>query len=277
MKIIFFGTGNYALPVIDELKKEFNITVFTTETEKHHPLIKYASDNNLSVVSFSSFKKDEIKKEVQKTGSELAVVASFRWLIPGEILNLFQKGVLNVHPSLLPKYRGATPGQSAILNGDKKTGISIIKLDQEMDHGPILWQKEEGIKEDDTAKSLYLRLFKIASEVIVDIAKKYIDGALVPIPQEEEKASYVKTVKRDSGYIDLNNPPSQETIKRMIRAYYPWPGAWTIADLNNKKLRIKLLPNKMLQIEGKKPASFKDFINGYSEGKNILLKLNLSS
>lgn len=249
MKIIFFGTGNYALPVIDELRKKNNVTVFTTIPEK---------------------------EKLKKINAELAVVANFKHILPKEILDLFQKGVLNIHPSLLPKYRGATPGQSAILNGDKKTGVSIIKLDQEMDHGPILWQKKEDIKENDTAQSLYLRLFKIASEEIVDIINKYLENNLTSIPQEDKKASFARIVTRENGYIDSNNPPPQEILKKMIRAYYPWPGVWTNVKLNNKNVRIKLLPKNILQIEGKNAVSFKDFANGYPEGKSILRKLKLN-
>lgn len=246
MKLVFFGSGDYVSPVIDVLKKDFDLTVFTTVKGK---------------------------EELAKIGAQLVVVANFKYLLPKEILELFPKGVLNVHPSLLPKYRGATPGQSAILNGDKKTGVSIIKLDEKMDHGPILWQREEEIRNDDTAQSLYLRLFKLAADSIVDVIKKYLKGALKPTSQEDKEATYVKTLTRESGYFDFNHPPGKEILERMIRAYYSWPGVWTKVIIQSKELRVKFLPDKMLQVEGKKPINYKDFENGYPMVYNKLANI----
>ncbi|OGH10277.1 MAG: hypothetical protein A2152_01720 [Candidatus Levybacteria bacterium RBG_16_35_6] len=200
-------------------------------------------------------------------------MANYRFYLSKEILNLFKKGVLNIHPSLLPKYRGATPGQSAILNGDKKTGVSIIKLDEKMDHGPILWQKEEEIKEDDTAKSLYLKLFQLAANSIIEVINEYLNGDLKPIQQEDKKATYIKTLKRDSGYFDLNNPPKKDVLEKMIRAYYEWPGVWTKVKVEKKDLRIKFLPDNLLQVEGKKPIRLKDFENGYPMLYNEIRKI----
>ncbi|OGH07220.1 MAG: hypothetical protein A2W22_06200 [Candidatus Levybacteria bacterium RBG_16_35_11] len=265
MKIVFFGTGNYALSIIGALKKEFELTIFTTAKEKQDPLIKYCLENKISCLSFSSFLDKDIMNKLRKTKADLAVVVSFRWLLPKEILDLFPKGVLNVHPSLLPRYRGATPGQSAVLNNDKKTGVSIIKLDEKIDHGPILWQKEEEIQANDTAESLYLRLFKLAANSITDVIKRYLKGDLIPIAQDDKKATYVKTLTRKSVYIDPTKPPSPEILNRMIRAYYPWPGVWTRLHLSygGQAKIVKFLPNKMIQVEGKKPISYKDFENGY--------------
>lgn len=266
MKVIFFGSGNYVIPIIDALKKEFNLFVFTTEKEKQNTLIKYLEKNNINYKSITSLSE----KEVLKQKANLGVLANFRLIIPKNILNLFPLGILNIHPSLLPKYRGATPGQEAILNNDKTTGVSIIKLDEKLDNGPILIQKEVEIKESDTAGSLYQRLFEISADLLSQTIKQYIKGYLKLIPQDDKKATYTKSLTRQSGFIDVNNSP--KNLKTMIRAYFPWPGVWT----KYHEKRIKLLPNEKIQVEGKREVNYKDFINGYFDfAKELLEKLGL--
>jgi methionyl-tRNA formyltransferase len=273
MKVVFFGSGNRALSVIDTLKKEFDVTVFTTEKEKEHELIKYCAQNNLPCISFSSFSSD-IKEKLAEIKADFGFVASFRLILPRDILDLFPKGVLNAHPSLLPKYRGATPGQSAILNGDKTTGVSIIKLDEKMDHGPILWQKEEEIQKDDTGNSLYERLFKLAADSLLEVTNSYLKGSLTSVEQDDKEATFVSKLNRDSGYIDPKNPPKPEALERMIRAYFRWPGVWTKINLDSKGEKIiKLLPENMLQVEGKNPMTLKDFKNGYPLSYNKITRI----
>jgi methionyl-tRNA formyltransferase len=262
-KLVFFGSGEYLLPVLKKLREQFEISlIITTENEKDEPIVRFANNENIEYVSVSSFNED-LKSKIPGLDPSLAVVASFGLILPKEILDLFEKGILNIHPSLLPKYRGATPVQTAILNGDKTTGVSIIKVDEQMDHGAIAWQKEESILSNDTAEDLYKKLFKIASESINELVKKALENKLQTIPQDNSKAIFVKTLNRESGCFNLDNPPSKETLSRMIRAFYPWPGVWTKAKTTEKELRIKFLPDQKLQVEGKKPINLKDFKNGY--------------
>ncbi len=266
MKIIFFGSGSYVIPIIEVLKKEFDLFVFTTEKEKQNLLIKYLKENKINFKSVSLISK----KDILKQKASLSVLANFKLIIPKNILNLFPLGILNIHPSLLPKYRGSTPGQEAILNNDKITGVSIIRLDEKLDHGPILIQKEEKIKEDDTTDSLYQRLFEIGAKLLSQTIKQYIKGEQKLSPQDNSKATYTKALTRQSGFINYNNPP--KNLKTIIKAYFPWPGVWT--KINEK--RIKLLPNEKIQVEGKSKVNYKDFINGYPDfGKELLEKLEL--
>ncbi len=265
MKVIFFGSGSYVIPLINTLKKEFDLFVFTTEKEKQNPLIKYLEENKINYKSVSSL----LERDILRHKASLGILANFRLIISKNVLDLLPLGILNIHPSLLPKYRGATPGQEAILNNDKKTGISIIKLDEKMDHGPILIQKEIEVKESDTANSLYQRLFEIGADLLSQNIKQYIKGDLKLISQDDKKATYTKTLTRQSGFIDINNPP--KNLKTIIKAYFPWPGVWTIY---NKK-RIKFLPDNKVQVEGKSEINYKDFINGYDNGKAILEQLGL--
>lgn len=272
MKLVFLGSGNYVIPVIEALKKDFEIIVFTTEKEIKDPLIKYAEENNIPYFSVSSF-DENIKSMLANLKSDAAVLANFRLIIPNQILDVFKFGVLNIHPSLLPKYRGATPGQTAILNEDKTTGVSIIKLDEEMDHGPILAQKKEKILSDDTSESLYSRLFKVSAELLKNVIHNYLNNKVKLVEQNHKIATYSQKLSKEDGYINLKNPP--KNLNTIIKAYYPWPGAWTKIKLQNKEIIIKLLPNNKIQVEGKKPVIYKDFINGYAEGKLILEQLGL--
>jgi len=265
MKVVFFGSSRYVLPIIEVLKNNFDLTlVVTTEKQSADAVPKFCLENKIPYISISSF-------DDKKIGSEIGIVADFGLMIPSKILNAFEHGLLNIHPSLLPKYRGPTPVQAAILNGETKTGITIIKLDEEMDHGPILLQVEEPIAAFDTAETLYERLFKIGAELLSQNINKYIKGQIKLTKQDHSRATITARLTRKDGHIDITNPPSPEMLDRMIRAYHPWPGVWSKWQMANGKWRIvKFLPEGRIQVEGKKPMSYKDFLNGYPEAKGII-------
>jgi methionyl-tRNA formyltransferase len=274
MNVIFFGGSEYVIPIVRFLKNNFSLNlVVTTEKNRSEPIITFCHENKIPFLSISSLSDPQVKKEIISKNPTFAILANFRFIIPKDILMLFSKGIINIHPSYLPKYRGPTPGQTAILNGDKTTGVSIIKLDEKIDHGGILAQENEEIHKDDTSKSLYLRLFKKGAAMLENLLDKYLNEEIKLKKQDDSIASFTKILKRDSGYVNLPSDLSFESLDRKVRAYFPWPGVWTNVKLNNRDIRIKLLPKDMLQIEGKKAISFKDFINGYYEGKNILNKL----
>ncbi len=281
MKIVFFGSSGYVLPVIEKLKKDFEIELVVTTEKEDGAVTKYSIEHEIPYVSVSSLSDQDTRYKILNTKSELAVLADFGLIIPETILHKFKYGILNIHPSLLPKYRGSTPVQNAILNNEKETGISIIKLDGKVDHGPILLQVKEEIKSSDTAQSLYERLFEMGSDLLYQNIKQYIKGELKLIGQDHKKATFTKILIRNDGYFELSNPPSLEKLDLMIRAYFPWPSAWTRSMINARPERgrrgkssiIKFLPQKKLQVEGKKPVSYKDFINGYPNLDKQLLSL----
>jgi len=275
-KIVFFGAGPYVVPVIDLLNKNFDLIFVVTTENENGPVPKFCKENKIEYVSIREFSND-LKSRILSLKTKVAVLASFGVILPEDVLNIFPLGIINIHPSLLPKYRGPTPVQTAILNGDKTTGVSIIKLDNEIDHGPILTQDEEKIESEDTGESLYLQLFKIGGELLLDVLPKYISGDLKLKEQNHDNATYTeRDLSRDSGLIDINNPPEPQKIKQMVNAYFPWPGVWFKAILSGKEKVIKLLPQEKIQVEGKNIMTLKDFANGYSQGKEILLKLNLN-
>ncbi len=283
-KIIFFGASRFVLPVIDMLNKNFDMElVVTTEKSPTDVVPVYCRSNNISYLSISKFDK-ETKQRIEKIKAPVAVLAYFGKLLSKEVLDIFPKGILNIHPSLLPLYRGATPVQSALLRGDRETGVTIIKLDVQMDHGPILGQEKELIQEKDTTETLHDRLFKKGAAMFVSKIPDYLSGKKNLREQNEKEATYTKrTLTRQDGYFDINNPPGKEQLDRMIRAYYPWPTVWTKVRIKNptnsasgQELRIKLLPDNKIQAEGGKPMSIKDFLNGYPQLKEDVKKVLLN-
>lgn len=302
IKTVFFGNGNYVIPILQTLKKNFEVALVLTtekspilasqgETLQNSPIIKFCKENKISFLSVRKLNNSTISA-IKQSDAEIGILANFGFIIPRDILNIFPNGIINVHPSLLPKYRGPSPVQFAILKGEEKTGVTIIKLDEEVDHGPILAQIEEPIKPSDTAETLYKRLFEKGAKLLPQNINNYIKGDIKLSEQDHSKATFTKTLSRKDGYIDLSSLEIRHglgnwklEIARRIRAFYPWPGVWFRANLgqtteNRQQKTVKLLPNNLttqrpndpflIQVEGKKPMSYKDFINGYAEGKRII-------
>lgn len=273
MKIIFAGTPEFGAVVLEKLIKDgFPPILVITETDKPvgrkkiitPPPVKVTAQN-YKIPVVQPEKILNLKSEILNLEPDLIVVAAYGQILPREILNIPKYGCLNVHPSLLPKYRGSTPVQSAILNGDKETGVTIMLMDEGIDTGPILSQRKNTVGPNETAKELHDRLAHLGSEILIDVIPDWIDGKIKPLPQNEKEAIYTKILTRDDGEINWKKSPQE--VDRQIRAYSPWPGAYTIykgkrikvlqARLENDKLIIEII-----QPEGKKPMSFQDFLRG---------------
>lgn len=211
--------------------------------------------------------------KIQSFSPDFLVVCDYGLFLPDSLLKIPKYAAFNVHHSLLPKYRGPSPAPTAILNGEKVSGVSIIEMSNKLDAGDIVAQKTYTLKPDETTESLLTTLNTIGAEILIDVLQQYEKGAVKKIRQNEKEATFTPHITKQDGYIDLQNPPSLDIIDRMIRAYYPWPGVWTKIRIMNNELRIKLLPEKKIQVEGKKPMSYKDFVNGYPEASAIILKL----
>jgi len=209
-------------------------------------------------------------EDIKNVGPDLVIVANFGKIIPENLLKIPRYGCLNVHPSLLPKYRGPTPIQSAILNGDKETGVSIILMDERIDHGPLLAQEKTTISPQETASQLCDRLALSGAKLLADVIPGWVRGEKQLAPQDEEKASYSKILTRKDGEIDWKKPAQE--IERQVRAFQPWPGAHTFHEGKRIKiLKVGLEKDKLIikqvQPEGKKPMSFKDFLLGHRNFK----------
>ncbi len=191
--------------------------------------------------------------------ADLAVVAAYGKILTQEELNTSKYGCINIHPSLLPKYRGPSPIQASILNGDPVSGITMIKMDKEIDHGPIIYQERIELSSRDNFDILSKKMFLRAAEVLPKIIEDFIREKIKPIEQDHKAASFCDRLTRKSGYFDINNLPSSDTLDKMIRAYYPWPNVWT--KWNGKI--VKFYSGGQIQMEGKKIMPLKDFLNGY--------------
>jgi len=282
MKVIFFGTPKEVIPVLENLTEQFDVVAVVTAPDQKKgrkqlitpsPVKVFAQEHSIQV--FQPKKLEEINSQLSILNSELFVVAAYGKIIPKEILEIPSKSAINIHPSLLPKYRGPTPIQTTLLHGDQTSGITFIEMDEQMDHGPILHQIPFTLEKTDTFDWLMQSKFAQAAVILPQVITDYLSGKLIPQPQDEQKATYTKMITKEDGYIDLINPPESEKLDRMIRAYYPWPTVWTKTKLNGREVRIKFLPKKQLQVEGKNPMNIKDFLNGYPEMKNYMGKLYL--
>jgi methionyl-tRNA formyltransferase len=281
MKIIFFGTPKEVVPVLENLTKHYEvIAVVTTPDQKSgrkqlltpSPVKVFAQEHKISVLQPN--KLSESVAELKELNADLFIVAAYGKIIPNHILELPKFGALNIHPSMLPKYRGSTPIQSTLLNGDETSGITFMKMDAKMDHGPILHQIPFTLEKTDTFEWLMQTKFAQAANVLPHVIDEYVAEKLKSQPQDETQATYTKMVTKEDGFIDLDNPPEPEKLDRMIRAYYPWPTVWTKVQLQNDQTKIlKFLPKDMFQLEGKNPVSRKDLFNGYPEIQEKLEKV----
>lgn len=278
LRIVFFGTPAFVLPVLETLDKNFIVVgVVTTHDQKvgrkqiltPTPVKQWAIKNNKSVL---------IEEELSSLNPDLFIVAAFGKIIGKTMLEIPKYGAINIHPSLLPKYRGASPIQSAIFQGDKETGISIIKMDEEMDHGQLLYVKKIFLSNNDNFASLSIKMFQAAADVLPQVIDDFVREKIHPVPQNDAEATFCDHITKHHGYFDIDPPAGgllfQEKIDRMIRAYYPWPGVWTKIQMENgEKKIIKFLPEKRIQMEGKNPMSYKEFLNGYPQLKSKIEKI----
>ena len=273
MRLIFFGTPDYVLPVLDILNKYHEIVAVVTQSPKPVGREKILTYSQVDTWAY----KHKIHKQFDFENlpdADLGICASYGAIIPKFVINNFKFGILNVHPSLLPKYRGASPIQSAIANQDTPTGVTVIKMNEKMDHGPILSSFKEDILPDDTFETLRVRLFKLASEFLINLIPNYTKGKIKLKPQDDKLATFCKIISKQDGFVDLekDNP---EVIIAKLKAYTPWPGVWTYVQQPLKK-RLKILEAELdinhqsliinkVQLEGKNPVSWNQFKSAYPE------------
>ena len=280
MKIIFFGTPQFVIPILESLMEKHEIVAIVTtpdqkvgrkQTMTPPPVKVFATKHNIPVIQPE--KLSESITQLSSLNSQLFIVAAYGKIIPKDILDLPKYGAINIHPSLLPEYRGPTPIQTALKDGKTETGISIMKMDEKMDHGPLLATIPYPITSSDTSATLLETMFAKSAEALPQVIEDYVSGKIQPKKQNDEKATYTNILTKDDGYFDLENPPEASVFDCMVRAYYPWPNVWTKVKVKDHDIRVKFLPGKIIQMEGKQPVSLRDFINGYPELKESIGKL----
>ncbi|MFN7088517.1 MAG: methionyl-tRNA formyltransferase [Candidatus Paceibacteria bacterium] len=314
-RIVFFGTSSFALPALEALcqKGLQPVLVITTpdapvgrkQILAPSPVKIKARALGLSVYDPKTLKSEEVISRISQIEPEVGVLAAYGKILPKALIDLFPNGILNIHPSLLPRWRGPTPVQSAILAGDEKTGVTIFLIDEELDHGAILAQKEleiENLKLE-TYQTLHDKLAKLGAELLLETLPLWLEGKITPLPQNHNQATFSKKFTRKDAKIDWQK--SAVEIDRLVRALNPEPGVWAIwnkprgtttstqtilkilegeaisnlRNLESKnpgeifeyegKLAIKCgdgaLILRTIQPEGKKPMSGEDFLHGHKE------------
>lgn len=311
IKTVFMGTPDFAVPSFQSLinDERFDVIACFTQPDKAIGRSAKVQETPIKVLAKQNFIPVYQPKKISDYLSyseedsfpikdvELIVVVAFAQIIPQKILDIPKYGCINVHGSLLPKYRGSSCIQASILNGDKVSGVTIMKMDKGMDTGDIINQAEIILNNDETTESLFEKISKLGSEILTDSIHQYINGNINAKKQNETLASIVKKTTKEDGKINWSN--NVENIEKQIRAMTSWPGAWTKVDgkllkilraektennfsdknigqifSNDKKLYIKCgegaLEIKKVQIEGKKALDSNDFVNG---NKDILEKI----
>jgi methionyl-tRNA formyltransferase len=284
MNIIFFGTPEFVIPVIEKIRQQHEVVAIVTTPDQKvgrkqlitpSPVNVYGQEHTIPVMTPQQLNNETIE-QLHTYNPDLIVVASYGKIIPKAVLEIPTFGAINIHPSLLPKFRGASPIPATILHGDAVGGVSIIKMDEELDHGPIIIKKEYNLSPTDTTETLLPILFIEGADALLEILDDYIKGNIKPTPQHDDEATFCGRFTKEDAYIDLENLPDKEIIDRMIRAYTPWPIVWTKINLNNQELRIKFFPNNIVQLEGGIKQTVKEFLNGYPETKELLSRIFFS-
>jgi methionyl-tRNA formyltransferase len=265
IKTMFIGTPDFAVPALKKISadSDFEIMAVITQPDKKvgrkqiltPPAVK-AEAEKLRLKILQPEKIKNITEEIKTLKPDLIVLIAYRQIIPADILAIPQYGCINIHGSLLPKYRGASCVQAAISNGDEESGITIMKMDSGLDTGPIIKQTKIKLSAEETADSLYEKLANLGAEILPEVLKSYISGNLKPVAQDNKNASYTKELKKEDGKIDWQK--NAEEIEKFIRAMDPWPGAFCQLRINNYELRIKILKieKEILNINKYKPGKF---------------------
>jgi len=244
MKIIFMGTPEFAVPALERLiAGGYEVAAVYTQPDKaagrgrameEPPVKKTALQHKLTVLQPENFKSSETKRQLFELKPDAVVVAAFGQILPRSVLEIPAFGCLNIHPSLLPKYRGVAPVPAAILNGDEFTGVSIMLMDKGIDTGPVLTSVHVPVFPQDTTETLMQKLANTSAQLLLDTLPGWFRKEITPQPQNNDEASYTKMLTKEAGEIDWKLPAVQ--IWRQVRAYQPWPGSYT--RWQGKQLKI---------------------------------------
>lgn len=237
------GSPDFALPILRALHAHYPVVGVVTQPDrvagrgrelKPPPVKTLALKFGIPVIQPEKLREPEAMEQLRTWSPDVIVVTAFGQILKQEVLDLPPFGCINVHASLLPRWRGAAPINAAILRGDKKTGITIMKIDRGLDTGPILSQRSVRIKPSDTAGSLFDRLSALGAALLMDTLPGYLAGVIEPRPQPEGGATYAPMLKKEEGQLDFSHPA--EELERKVRAFNPWPGAYLIWNGNLLKV-----------------------------------------
>lgn len=262
------GTPDFGLPALKKLidSDEFEILAVITQPDRksgrkmqtiYSPIKEEGLKNNIPV--FQPEKIQDLEPKLKELKPDIGIVIAYKQIIPSQILQIPNFGFVNMHGSLLPKYRGSSCIQAAILNKDKESGITFMLMDKGLDTGPILAQNKIKLAPDETALSLYEKLSRLGANFLLPILKQYANNELIPQPQDDKKASYAPELKKEDGLINWRK--DAEYLERFVRAMHSWPGAYTEINQGSKNFYIKIIKTnkKILGINKYKPGCFFEF------------------
>lgn len=309
MRIIFFSSSHRALPAFQLLHKNTEIVGVVSQPDRpigrkqkltETAIANYAKEQNIPLLKPETLDREAIDWIAEKK-PEVLLLSYYGLLVPPELFNLTPSGILVTHPSLLPKWRWGSPVQATILSGEKETGVSLMKMDEKFDHGPVIAVEKTEVGPQDDQESLYTRLFTKGAELALKVLPEYLAGKITPQSQDHTKATFASHIKKEDGYIppeyfsaalngkayqnewvirwmkDTDRTPfilssTPENLERFVRAMSPWPGAFTKLTIQNQEKRLKILkahceedkfvPDEV-QLEGKTPVSWKQFVRTY--------------
>jgi methionyl-tRNA formyltransferase len=245
-RVLFLGSPEFAIPSLRALCDDSRIDVGLVVSQPDRPtgrgrrltpppVARFALERGLPLFQPETLKQDDAGDRLAAERADALVVVAYGEILSKSILNLASAGALNVHPSLLPRYRGSSPISTAILNGDTQTGVSIIKLVRRLDAGPIVMTRSEPILSEDTTETLSARLANVAAEILPETVSDWIDGRLPARDQNDAEATYTHEWSKDDARIDWTKPAVE--IERLVRAAIPWPVAWTTLDAVRLQIR----------------------------------------
>src|SRR4029077_17409488 len=297
MRIFFIGAGEIGVPTLQALlKSEYAVVAIVTQPDKPvgraqkiepPPIKKAMAGAKMPILQPARIKEREAIEEIRALAPDVIVVAAYGQILPRDVLEIPKVACLNLHASLLPRWRGAAPIQAAIAAGDQETGITVMYMDEGLDTGDILLQRTIEIRPHESGGSLHDRLAQIAPDALLDALRLLGEGNAPRILQDNTRVTYAPKLKREDGRIDWSEPA--DAIERKIRAFNPWPGAFMAIDGRNLKIfsgsvvDLSGEPGKILrsekelviaagkgalslgevQLEGKRPMSASEFVRGH--------------
>ena len=257
MNIVYLGSGEFGIDCLNALMVSDNTLEFIVTQPPNPagrgrqptptPVARWANDHSIPLLETDDVNKPDIIEKIASYKPDLLVVIAFGQKVGVELTNLPPKGAINVHASLLPKYRGAAPINRAIINGETETGVSVITLSQRMDAGHVLAESRTKIGSDETAGQLHDRLAKLSAPLLVETIEQIENSTAVYTEQDHKKATCAHKLKKSEGCIDFNE--SADVLERKIRGLWPWPGAAAnyISKKTNKSVRVNIALAKVVQ------------------------------
>jgi methionyl-tRNA formyltransferase len=241
--VVFMGSPDFSLPTLRALAGAFHVIGVVTQPDraagrgrelKPPPVKRLALELSIPVIQPEKLRQPDAMDQLRLWNPDLIVVAAFGQILRKDVLELPKHGCINVHASLLPRWRGAAPINAAILHGDEETGVTIMQMDVGLDTGPMLSKRSIRLTREDTAGSVFETLSHLGADLLIETLPDYLSGKLTPIPQPDEGATYAPMLKKEEARLDFTRPA--EELERRVRAFNPWPGAFM--DLDGAPLKI---------------------------------------